>query len=116
MEAKVEKDAVCHGSYSKCTAIEYLTTEALKVFEDIRIKGQVIRTMKYADDLVLLTEGETVLQDMIDRLIEIGGRFGMERNVEKRKGNLRATTRNTEYDRSKNIQRMRNISTIWVAW
>jgi hypothetical protein len=38
--------------------------------------------MKYADDLVLLGEGETALQGMIDRLIEIGGRFGMERNVE----------------------------------
>ena len=39
--------------------------------------------MKYADDLVLLAEGETVLQGMIDRLIEIGGRFGMEKNMEK---------------------------------
>ena len=79
MEAKVEDDAVCHGFYSNCTANEYLTNEALEEFEDIRIKGQAIRTMKYADDLVLLGEGETVLQGMIDRLIEIGGRFGMER-------------------------------------
>jgi len=39
--------------------------------------------MKYADDLVLPAEGETVLQGMIDRLIETGGCFGMERNVEK---------------------------------
>jgi len=38
--------------------------------------------MKYADDLVLLAKGETVLQGMIDRLIEIGGRCGWERNVE----------------------------------
>jgi predicted nucleotidyltransferase len=83
LEAKVEKDACCHGFYSNCTTIEYLANEALEVFKDIRIKGQVIRTMKYADDLVLLAEGETVLQGMIDKLIEIGGRFGMERNVEK---------------------------------
>jgi predicted nucleotidyltransferase len=83
LEAKVEKDGVCHGFYSNCTANEYLTNEALEGFEDIHIKGQVVRTMKYADDLELLAEGEKVLQGMIDRLIEIGGRFGMERNVEK---------------------------------
>jgi hypothetical protein len=83
LEAKVEKEAVCHGFYSDCTANEYLSNDALEGFEDSRIKGQVNRMMKYADDLVLLAEAETVLQGMIDRLIEIGGRFGMERNVEK---------------------------------
>jgi len=77
LEAKVEKDAVCHGFYSNCTANEYLTNEALEGFEDIGIKRQAIRTMKYADDLVLLAEGKTVLQGMIDRLIETGGCFGM---------------------------------------
>jgi hypothetical protein len=35
------------------------------------------------DDLVLLAEEETVLQGMIDRLIEIGRRYGMEMNVER---------------------------------
>jgi hypothetical protein len=29
-------------------------------------------TLKYADDLVLLAKEEKVLQDMIDKLIEIG--------------------------------------------
>ena len=41
--------------------------------------------MKYADDLVLLAKEEKVLQDMIDKLIEIGRCYGMELNVEKRK-------------------------------
>jgi hypothetical protein len=41
--------------------------------------------VKYADDLVLLAKEETVLQGMIDRLIEIGRRYGMEINVEKTK-------------------------------
>ena len=41
--------------------------------------------MKYADDLVLLAKEEKVLQDMIDKLIEIGGCYRMERNVEKTK-------------------------------
>ena len=30
----------------------------------------MIRTVKYADDLVLLAKEETMLQNMIDRLIE----------------------------------------------
>jgi hypothetical protein len=35
----------------------------------------------YADDLVLLVKEEKVLQDMIDKLIEIGRCYGMEMNV-----------------------------------
>ena len=37
------------------------------------------------DDLVLMAKEETVLQDMIDKLIEIGSCYGMEMNVEKTK-------------------------------
>jgi hypothetical protein len=37
--------------------------------------------VKYADDLVLLTKEETVLQGMIGRIIEIGRYYGMEMNV-----------------------------------
>jgi hypothetical protein len=39
--------------------------------------------VKYADDLVLLAREETMLQGMIDRLIEIGRCYGMEMNVKK---------------------------------
>jgi len=41
--------------------------------------------VKYADDLVLLAKEEKVLQDMIDKLIEIGRCYGLEMNVEKTK-------------------------------
>ena len=41
--------------------------------------------MKYANNLVLMSKEETVLQDMIDKLIEIGSCYGMEMNVEKTK-------------------------------
>jgi hypothetical protein len=41
--------------------------------------------VKYADDLVLLAREETVLQGMVDRLIEIGRQYGTEMNVEKTK-------------------------------
>jgi hypothetical protein len=44
-----------------------------------------IQTVKYADDLVLIAKEETVLQGMINKLIEIGRSYGMEMNVEKTK-------------------------------
>jgi hypothetical protein len=53
--------------YSEC-----LTKEALEVFGDFKKGGQIIHTVKYADDLVLLAKEEKVLQDIIDKLIEIG--------------------------------------------
>jgi hypothetical protein len=43
--------------------------EALEWFGHFNIGGQVIRTVKYADDLVLLAREENVLQGMVDRLI-----------------------------------------------
>jgi hypothetical protein len=39
--------------YSKC-----LTKEALEGFGDFKIRGQIIHTVKYADDLVLLAKEE----------------------------------------------------------
>jgi hypothetical protein len=45
---------------------EYLTKEALEGFGDFNIGGQIIHTVKYADDLVLLAKEEKVLQDMTD--------------------------------------------------
>jgi hypothetical protein len=43
--------------------------------------GQVILSVKYADDLVLLTREEMVLHDMIGRITEIGSCYGREINV-----------------------------------
>jgi hypothetical protein len=57
---------------------KYLTKEALEWFGVLKIGGQVIRTVKYANDLVLLAKEETVLQHMFDRLIEIVRCYGME--------------------------------------
>jgi hypothetical protein len=68
--------------YSEC-----FTKEALEEFGDVKIGGQIIHTVKYADELVLLAKEEKVLQDMIDKLIEIGRCYGMEMNVGKNKSN-----------------------------
>ena len=62
---------------------ECLTKEALEGFGDFKISGQIIQTVKYADNFVLLAKEEKVLQDMIDKLIEIGRCYGMEMNVDK---------------------------------
>jgi hypothetical protein len=59
-----------------------LTSEALEGHGDFKI-GQEIRTVKYADDLVLLAREEKLLQGMNDRLIEIGRWCLMEMNVGK---------------------------------
>ena len=51
---------------SKC-----LTKEALDGLGNFINGGQIIQTVKYADDLVLMAKEETVLQGMIDKLIEM---------------------------------------------
>jgi hypothetical protein len=55
----------------------------LERFGNFKMGGQIINTVKCADDLVLLPKEEKVLQDMIDKIIEIGKCYGMEMNVEK---------------------------------
>ena len=76
-------NAVCHRFCSTCTA-NALTKEAVERLGDFKIGGKIIRTVKYADDLVLLAMVEKVLQGMIDKLIEIGGCYGMEMNTQKK--------------------------------
>ena len=71
---------VLFNLYSEC-----LTKEALDGLGNFNFGGQIIQTFKYADDLVLIAKEETVLQGMIDKLIEIGRCYGMEMNVEKTK-------------------------------
>ena len=65
--------------YSEC-----ITKEALEGFGDFKIREQIIHTVKYADELVLQAKEGKVLQDMIDKLTEIGRCYGMEMNVEKK--------------------------------
>jgi hypothetical protein len=62
---------------------ECLTNKALDGLGDFKIGRQIIRTVKYADDLVLMAKEETVLQGMIDKLNETGRSCGMEMNVKK---------------------------------
>jgi hypothetical protein len=60
---------------------EYVTQEALEGLGDFKVGGQIISTVKYADDLVLLAKEETILKSMIDKLIEVVRGYGMEISV-----------------------------------
>ena len=84
--------------YSEC-----LIKEALVRLGDFNIGGQIVQTVKYADDIVLMAKEETVLQGMIDKLIETGRYYGMEMNVEKTKSNenFKTTIPSNNYDRPK---------------
>ena len=62
--------------YSEC-----LTKEDLEVFGDFKIEGQIFHTMKYVEELVLLTKEVKLLQDVIENLIETGRCYEMEMNV-----------------------------------
>jgi hypothetical protein len=57
-----------------------------------KIGRQIINTVKYADDFMLLAKEEMVLQNMID----IGRCYGIEINVE-----LKTTISSKSYDRPK---------------
>jgi len=82
---------------------ECLTKEALDGLGDFNIGGQIIQTVKYVDDFVLMAKEEKVLQGMIDKLIEIGSCYGMEMNVEKNKSNenFKTAIPSNNYDRPK---------------
>jgi predicted nucleic acid-binding Zn ribbon protein len=75
----------------------------LEGFGDFKIGGQIIHTVKYADDLELLAKEEKVLQDMIDKLTENGGLCGTEMNVGKNRSNenFKTTIPSKNYDRPK---------------
>ena len=84
---------ILFNMYSEC-----LTKEALDGLGDFNNGGQIIQTVKYADDLVLMAKEETVLQGMIDKLIEIGRQM----NVGKKSNeNFKITIPSNNYDRPK---------------
>jgi hypothetical protein len=62
-----------------------LYREYIEGLGDFEVGGQIICMVRYADDLVVLAKEETILQSMIDKLIEVGRGYGMNINVEKTK-------------------------------
>jgi len=102
---------VLFNLYSEC-----LTKEAVEGFGHFKIGGQIIHTVKYADDLLLLAKEEKVLQDMTDKLTETGRCYGMEMNVEKTK--IMRISRQpfpVKIMIDQNNYSMWNLLNIWVA-
>jgi len=95
---------------------EYIIKEDLKLSENFDLRGQLIRTVRYTDELVILAKEEAVLQGMFDRLNKVGRCCGMEMNVENTKGddNRKAAIPNILHDSSNNLK-MWNISPTWVS-
>jgi len=52
--------------------VQQVPLETLEGFGDLKIGRQVILTVKYANDLVLMAKEETVMVCMTDRMNEIG--------------------------------------------
>ena len=100
MEEELEKDAVCHQFCSNYTA-NALPRKLWKGLET-KIGGEIIHTVKFADELVLLVKEEKVLQNMTNKLIEVGRCYGMEMNVEKKiNKNFKTTIPSKNYYRPK---------------
>ena len=94
---------------------EYLTKEALDGIGDFNFGGQIIQTLKYADELVLMAKEETVLQGMTEKLIETGRYYGVDMNVEKKNiENFKTTNPSNNYDRPKQLENMKCFN-IWIA-
>jgi hypothetical protein len=55
LEKEVEKDGVCYSPLFNLYS-EYLSEYVLEGFGDLSIRGQVILTVKYASDLMLLAK------------------------------------------------------------
>ena len=85
---------------------EFLTKEALEGSGDFKIRGHIIHTVKYADDLVFLAKEIKVLHDIIYNRIEIGRCCGMEVNVEKIQTveNFKTNIPSKNYDRIKSTR------------
>ena len=64
------------------------TEKIFKEFEDmpgIKICGEYINNLRYADDTVLMAESEEELQKLVDAVKEGSLRYGLEMNTKKTK-------------------------------
>jgi hypothetical protein len=62
---------------------KYFASEVLEGFGEFKIGGDGIPTERHTDELVLLCNEESMLQGLINRLIEIGRYYAVEINMKK---------------------------------
>jgi hypothetical protein len=91
--------------------LQRMPYQALEGFVDFEIGGQIIHTVKYADDIVLLAKEETVLQDVIDKLIQNWKMLGNGNECGKNKSNenFNKTIPSRNYDRQKQLENVKSF-------
>ena len=62
---------------------EYLMKEALTEVGDFNIGGRIINKVRFADDTAIIAKTQEELQDMVNRLVDTGRKYGMAINIGK---------------------------------
>jgi Reverse transcriptase (RNA-dependent DNA polymerase). len=62
---------------------EYLMKEALAEVGDFKIGGRIINKVRFADDTATIAKTQEELQNMVNRLVDTGRKYGMEINFKK---------------------------------
>jgi Reverse transcriptase (RNA-dependent DNA polymerase). len=57
--------------------------ESLAEVVDFKIEGRIIIKIRFVDDTAIMAKTKEELQDMVNRLIDTGRKYGMEINIEK---------------------------------
>ena len=57
--------------------------EALTEVGDFKIGGRTINKFRFADDAAIIAKTQEELQDMVNRLVNTGRKYGMEIYIDK---------------------------------
>ena len=57
--------------------------EALAKVGDFKIRGRIINKVRFQDDMTIIAKTQEELQDMVNRLVDTGRKYGMEININK---------------------------------
>ena len=57
--------------------------DALAEVGDFKIGERIINKVRFADDTAIITEIQEELQDMVNRLVDTGRKYGMEIKIDK---------------------------------
>jgi len=61
---------------------EYLIKEALAEVGDFKIGGKIIK-VRFADDTAIIAKTQEELQDIVNRVVDTGRKYGMKITIDK---------------------------------
>ena len=76
LEEEPDRDVACYP---------YLMKGALAQVGDFKIGGRIIIKVRFADDMSIIAKIQEDLQDMVNRLVDTGSKYGIEINIDKSK-------------------------------